>query len=61
MAAKKKPEGAVVEDVLFECMVNNIWTTRGKVKFGESIMIPADEVEFVKSCQQKKLKKVMGG
>ena len=58
-AAKKAP--AVVEDVLFECQINNIWTTRGKVTFGKTIMLPPDEAKFVKACQQKKLKQVMEG
>lgn len=62
-AAKKKP--AVVNDVevdvLFECMINNIWTSRGKVKFGGSMMLPPDEAKFLKACQQKKLKQVMEG
>ena len=61
MAAAKKQPAEVVDDVLFECMINNIWTTRGKVKFGDTIMLPPDEAKFVKSCQQKMLKKVMGG
>jgi hypothetical protein len=56
--AKKKTE---VEDVVFECMINNIWTSRGKVKFGESIMLHPDEAKFVKACQQKKIKQVMEG
>lgn len=61
-AAKKKTDVVeVVEDVLFECMINNIWTTRGKVKFGDAIMLPPDEAKFVKACQQKKLKQVMEG
>jgi len=46
-------------DVLFECAINNIWTSRGKVVFGKTIMLPPDEVKFLKACQQMKLKKVM--
>jgi len=59
MAAAKKP--AVEADVIFECMINNIWTSRGKVKFGESIMLSPDEAKFVKAAMQAKLKKVMEG
>ena len=58
MAAARK---AVVEDVLFKCMINNIWTSRGKVVFGKTIMLPPNEAEHVEACQQAKLKKVMEG
>ena len=45
--APKKP-AVVEEEVIVKCIVANIWTTRGKILRGQTIMLKPDEADMVK-------------
>lgn len=53
--ATKKASGASAPDALVKCLVNNIWTSQGKLKFGDEATLPADEAKAVNDAMMARL------
>jgi len=52
----------MVDEVIeVECLVNNIWTSKGKTKFGEKVSLPATEAKQIVAAMKKILKETMRG
>ena len=49
----KKPEAEAAEEVLFVCRIGNIWTPRGKLVKGGSMMLPEAEAAFLEAKMQE--------
>lgn len=56
MEAKKpgRPKKIPDEEVIVKCTVDNIWTTRGKLVRGGTIMLKADEADMIKEIMAKR-------
>ena len=56
MTSKPKTKTAPKTDVcLVECIVSNVWTSKGKILKGETVVVPNDEAKaLVENKQYKK-------
>ena len=41
-------------EVIVKCTVANIWTTRGKLLRGQTIMLPSDEADLIKDAMAER-------
>ena len=55
-AAKKKAVEVEPEEVIVTCSVNNIWTTRGKILRGQSIMLMPSEAAMIEAAMDARNK-----
>lgn len=55
MAGARK-KAAEPEEVIVTCSVNNIWTTRGKITRGKSIMLTASEAKMIEDAMDARNK-----
>ncbi len=56
MATKPKAKPVEPEEVIVTCSVNNIWTTRGKILRGKSIMLSASEAKMIEAAMDARNK-----
>lgn len=54
MAKSPQKPAKVEEEVIVKCTVANIWTTRGKLLRGQSIMLKADEADMIKELMAER-------
>jgi|LGOV01.1.fsa_nt_gb hypothetical protein len=49
-----RPKADPDAEVIVKCVVGNIWTTRGKINRGETIMLPPDEADMIKGMMTER-------